>query len=225
MGDIPGAREELDRLGRTLRTRLVELITALTPGSDLGLLFLDEPTVADWHEPLRHHYSALFRGERPASISFAELASRATALLSSAGWQVAASHDSDGARRWSVLTGRHDDSTIEIRVAHHTSAVMFSGQTPALALRTPEEFTWPEPLCTPETVTPGYVLCYECDGLGACPGCGGRGWVPDEVRGRANCRACHRERVCPICRGAGQLAISQLTPYQQGYYPEPGQQR
>ncbi|PKV83293.1 hypothetical protein [Streptomyces sp. TLI_146] len=222
MGDVPDAREELDRLGRALRAQLVELITDLTPGSDLGLLFLDEPTVADWHDPLRHHYAALFRGERPASVGAADLTSRAAALLDSAGWQVTASQDGDGPRRWSVLTGRHDFGSIEIRVAHHISAVMFSGQTPALALRTPEEFTWPEPLRTPETLTPGYLLCYECDGLGACPGCGGRGWWPDEVHGRTNCRECRRQRVCAICRGAGQLAASLLSPYQRRYYSGSG---
>ncbi|MFI1100734.1 hypothetical protein [Streptomyces melanogenes] len=222
MGDIPGAREELDRLGRALRARMVELITDLTPGADLGLLFLDEPTVADWHEPLRHHYSALLRGERPASVGAADITSRAAALLDSAGWQVTTSQDGDGPRRWSVLTGRRGDSSIEIRVGHHMSAVMFSGQTPALALRAPEEFTWPEPRCTPETLTPGYLLCYECDGLGACPECGGRGWVPDQVHGRADCRACRRQRVCVICRGAGQLAASLLSPYQRGYYRRPG---
>ncbi|MFG2563645.1 hypothetical protein [Streptomyces sp. NPDC048496] len=220
MGDIPGAREELDRMGRALRAQMVELITDLTPGSDLGLLFLDWPTVADWHEPLRHHYSALFRGERPASVSAADLASRAAALLGPAGWEIAASEENDGAKPWSLVTGRQDGSSIEVRVGHHTSAVMFSGQTPALALRAPEEFQWPEPVRTPETVTPGYVLCYECDGLGECPGCGGRGWVPDQARGRTNCPECRRGRVCLICRGSGQLAVSQLSPYQRGYYPE-----
>ncbi|WHM40794.1 hypothetical protein [Streptomyces sp. BPTC-684] len=129
-------------------------------GSDLGQADRATTTRADssglhWHEPLRHHYAALFRGERPASVGAADLTSRAAALLSSAGWKVTASQDGDGAKRWSVLTSRHDGSSIEIRVGHDTSAVMFSGQTPTLALRSPQEFPWPEPVCTPEMVTSG----------------------------------------------------------------------
>ncbi|QLE70312.1 hypothetical protein FGW37_00640 [Streptomyces rectiverticillatus] len=223
MGGIPGAREELDRLGRALRTQLVELINDLTPGSDLRLLFLDEPTIVDWHEPLRYQYgTSSFSGERPAHASAADIASRAATLLGSAGWEVATSQEDAGGRPRSVVTGRRDGCSIEIRVGHHRPVVYFDGRTPAMALYEPEEFQWPEPVCTAETVTPGYVLCYECDGLGWCPGCGGRGWVHDEVRGRKNCSACHRDRVCLICRGAAQLAISQLSPYQRGYYPELG---
>ncbi|MEE1811272.1 hypothetical protein PUR32_35380, partial [Streptomyces sp. BE133] len=74
-----------------------------------------------------------------------------------------------GTKRTYVLTARRPDGTrIEVRTGDHNSAVLYSGQTPALALREPEEFQWPEPVRTPGTLTPGYVLCYECDGLGAC---------------------------------------------------------
>ncbi|MEU1674639.1 hypothetical protein ABZ752_21815 [Streptomyces roseifaciens] len=223
MGGIPGAREELDRLGRALRTQLVELIDDLTPGSDLRLLFLDEPEVVDWHEPLRYQYwTSSFSGERPAHASAADIASRAAALLGSAGWETATSQEDAGGRNRSVVTGRRDGCSIEIRVGDHGSLVYFDGRTPAMALYETEEFPWPEPARTAATVTPGYVLCYECDGLGWCPGCGGRGWVHDEARGRKNCSACHRDRVCLICRGAAQLAISELSPYQRGYYPELG---
>ncbi|WP_328318178.1 hypothetical protein [Streptomyces sp. NBC_00388] len=223
MGDIPGAREELDRLGRALRAQLVVLIADLTPGSDPGLLFLGEPAIVDWHEPLRLRYSALFRGERPVNVSAAGLASRAAALLRSAGWEVAVPEENDGVRRHGVVTGRLDGSCIDIRAGDHTSAVMFEGRTPAMVLHTPQQFPRPDPVRTPGTVTPGYVLCYECDGLGACPGCGGRGWVPDRTRGRTDCPECHRGRVCVICRGPGQLALSRLSPYQRGHYPESGQ--
>ncbi|WP_144440844.1 hypothetical protein [Streptomyces roseifaciens] len=229
MGDMPGAREELDRLGRALRAQLVELINDLTPGSDLRLLFLDAPRIVDWHEPLRYQYStSSFNGERPAHVSAAESVSRAAALLGSAGWEVAISQEGvgggarPGPRPGSVVIGRRDGCRIEIRVSDHRSIVYFDGRTPAMALYEPEEFQWPEPARTAETVTPGYVLCYECDGLGWCPGCGGRGWVYDKVRGRKNCSVCHRDRVCLICRGAAQLAISLLSPYQRGYYPELG---
>ncbi|MFI9201209.1 hypothetical protein [Streptomyces sp. NPDC053048] len=222
MGGIPGAREELDRLGRALRTQLVELIDDLTPGGDLRLLFLDEPKIVDWHEPLRYEYSSSFSGKRPAHIGAADIVSRAAALLGSAGWEVATSQEEAGGRPRTVVTGRRDGCGIEVRAVDHMSTVWFSGQTPAMALYEPEEFQWPEPVRTAETITSGYVLCYECDGLGWCPGCGGRGWAHDEARGRKNCSACHRDRVCLICRGAAQLAISQLSPYQRGYYPELG---
>ncbi|MEU2870544.1 hypothetical protein ABZ769_15270 [Streptomyces olivoreticuli] len=104
-------------------------------------------------------------------------------MLGSAGWEVASSEETDGAKRSGVITGRHDGSSINVRAGDHTSAVLFTAQTPAPALHTPEEFRWPEPARTPETLTPGYVLCYECDGLGACPGCGERGWLPSEPHG------------------------------------------
>ncbi|MTE11545.1 DnaJ-like cysteine-rich domain-containing protein [Nocardia aurantiaca] len=216
MGDISGAREELDRLGAALRAQLVELIVDLTPGTDLGLLFLDEPTVADWTEPPRYHYSGLIRGERPAAVSAADIARRAAALLGAAGWEVGEAQDFSGPRPAVVVTGQRDGNSIEVRVGEHTSAVMFSGRTPALALREPKEFRLPDPVRTPETVTPGFVLCYECDGLGACPECGGRGRLP----GGHLCPECNGTRVCPICRGAGQLAISLLSSYQRTHYPE-----
>ncbi|MGV9663629.1 hypothetical protein [Nocardia niigatensis] len=216
MGDISGARDELDRLGAALRAQLTELVTDLTPGADLGLLFLDEPTIAEWTEPPRYHYSGLIRGERPATVPAADLARRAAALLAAAGWQVGESSDSTGAYPAVVITGHRDGSSIEVRVGDHTSAVMFSGRTSALALRDPEEFRWPDPVRITETLTPGHVLCYECDGLGACPECGGRG----RLAGGETCPECRGARVCPICRGAGQLAVSQLSPFQRTHYPE-----
>ncbi|WP_052391234.1 hypothetical protein [Streptomyces sp. NRRL B-24484] len=221
MGETSEARDELDRLGRSLRNQLVALITDLTPGADLGLLFLDEPSVADRHEPLRHHYAALFRGERPADLTAAETASRAAVLLDAAGWDVTTSEEYEDGRRCSAVVARRDGIRIRVRTGDHTSAVMFGGRTPALAFAPAEPFRRPEPVRTPDTLTPGYVLCYECGGLGRCPGCGGRGWVPSEPHGRSRCRECRTERVCPICRGGGELAASQLSDYQRGYYPEP----
>ncbi|MEE1805320.1 hypothetical protein, partial [Streptomyces sp. BE133] len=139
MGEIPGVREELDRLGRALRAQLVELIDELTPGADLGLLFLDEPNVADWHEPLRYSYSAVFRGERPEGVGAADVASRAAGLLSPADWDIAGPQEEiGGTKRTYVLTARRPDGTrIEVRTGDHNSAVLYSGQTPALALREP----------------------------------------------------------------------------------------
>lgn len=220
MSEIPQAREELNRLGRSLREQMVALITDLTPGSDLHLLFLDDPLLADWHEPLRHHFSALFRGERPATVTAAEITSRAAVLLDAAGWDVTTSEEQQDGKRATVVLAHRDGNVIRVGTGDHTSAVMFSGRTPALALRAPKPFQRPEPVLTAETVTPGYVLCYECEGLGWCCGCGGRGWRPGESHGRTRCRECSGRKVCPICRGGGELAVSQLSEYQRGYYPD-----
>ncbi|MFJ9362863.1 hypothetical protein ACIRRA_00375 [Nocardia sp. NPDC101769] len=216
MGDISSAREELDRLGAALRAQLVGLITDLTPDTDLGLLFLDAPTVAEWAEPPRYHYSSLIRGQRPATVSAAELARRASALFAAAGWEVGETEDLSGAGPAVVITGRREGNSIEVRVSGQSSSVMFSGRTPEIAVRDPQESRPPEPVRTPETLTPGYVLCYECDGLGLCPECRGRGRLSN---GRL-CPECNGSRFCPICRGAGQLAASQLSEYQRTYYPE-----
>ncbi|MGW5105781.1 hypothetical protein [Nocardia sp. NPDC004123] len=216
MGEISGARAELDRLGAVLRAQLVELITDLAPETNLRLLFLDEPTIVGWSEPPRYQYSGLIRGERPATVSAADIARRAAALLGAAGWEVGEAQDSTGPKPAVVVTGQRDGIGIEVRVGDHTSAVMFSGRTPALALRDPEEFRLPDPVRTPETLSPGFVLCYECGGLGFCPECGGRGRLPDGEM----CPECYGARVCPICQGAGQLLISELSPYQRTHYPE-----
>ncbi|MEU3492092.1 hypothetical protein [Kitasatospora cineracea] len=95
-----------------------------------------------------------------------------------------------------------------------------SGGPEAVDRGEPAEFRGPEPVRTPGAVTPGFVLCYECDGLGACDQCGGRGWFPDAPPGRRRCPACFGRRVCPICRGGGELAVSDLSAYQRGYHPE-----
>ncbi|MET9177022.1 hypothetical protein ABZX88_02190 [Kitasatospora aureofaciens] len=214
----PELQAELDRLGRSLRERLVELITELTPGADLTALFLDVPTVVEWREPPLYHYAALFRGMRPSEVPAAELAARAAALLGAAGWEVRTWREESEGRPVCMVGGSRERVTLKVRTGDHTSSVMFEGETPALPLSEPREFQWPEPIRTEETVTPGFVLCYECDGLGACSYCGGRGWSLGGDGLRHGCRGCDRRRYCLICRGAGQLAFSELSPYQLGYY-------
>ncbi|WP_067695702.1 hypothetical protein [Nocardia jejuensis] len=216
MGEIAGARAELDRLGRSLRAQTVELVTELTPGADLDLLFLDEPTVSDRHEPVKYRYSTDFRGERPPGVEAADLVLRGAEMLSAAGWTVTASP----ADVVPGSIGTKDGSTIEIRATTAHPSVLFSVRTREMSLTEPRVFEWPTPVRTAETVDPGYVLCYECDGLGRCPECGGRGWLPDEEQGRITCPECLGEKVCPICRDAGQLLISRLQTFQRGYYPD-----
>ncbi|MEV4558407.1 hypothetical protein AB0K51_15655 [Kitasatospora sp. NPDC049285] len=222
MGEVPGARAELERFGQVLRAQLVALMEELTPGAtDSGRLPLGAPEAVEGHEPSAHAYSVVFHGERPDGVRAADAVSRAAQLLGAAGWEATGpQEEGNGPSRRYVLTALHPDGIrIEIRSGDGGPGVLHSGRTPAVALREPEQARRPEPVRTPETVTPGFVLRYECDGLGACDHCGGRGWVPGEPRRRERCRVCFARRVCPICQGAGELAISDLSTYQLGYYP------
>ncbi|MFF0622464.1 hypothetical protein [Streptomyces sp. NPDC004296] len=219
MDETSKARDELDRLGRSLRKQLVTLITDLTIRVHLRRLSLDEPKVADRREPLRYHYSTVYQGNRPATTTAAETASRAAFLLRSAGWDVTTSQEDDDGIHWTVLVAHRDGNGIRIMTSDDTPAVAFRARTPALALCPPQPVQQSEPVRTPETITPGYVLCYECDGLGWCPGCGGRGWVLGQPHRRSRCRECRTTKVCAICRGEGQLHASGLSAYQLGYYP------
>lgn len=213
------ARGELDRLGRSLRVQLIALITDLTVRVHLRRLSLDEPKIADPREPLRYHYSTSYQGNRPATVTAAETTSRATALLRAAGWDVTVSQEDDDGILWTVIVARRDGSDIRILTSEDTHAVSFRGQTPVVALCPQRPAQEPEPVRTPETVVPGYVLCYECEGSGWCPGCAGRGWVLAPPQRKSRCAECHTRKICPICRGQGQLSASQLSPYQRGYYP------
>ncbi|MBF6133816.1 hypothetical protein IU501_12490 [Nocardia otitidiscaviarum] len=217
MGEIPGARQELDRLGQALRAQLTELVARLTPEAADDLFMPAEPKVADWREPEGYRYSAIVRGTRSADPG--SVLGRASELLAAAAWRVSGPEDSDG-RGAMVLTGSRDGMTIEIRVWADAPGVLYSAHTPAVALYTPEPPEAPEPVRTPDTVTPGYVLCYECDGLGWCPTCGGQGWITDADGDQQPCPECLRQRVCPICRGAGQLYITDLRPEERALYAE-----
>ncbi|MET8575992.1 hypothetical protein [Streptomyces sp. NPDC005012] len=242
MAELPGARVELELLADDLRERIGELAERLTPGADLGMLFPREPSVVDRHEPPGFRYTVMARGRRPGGLGAPALVAHAADLLGRLDWDVTdregdaedakagtdAEAGTDGRAALSggtghrhVLTARHPDgSVIEVRVDAGGPTVLYIGRTPVVALYEPEEFRWPEPVRTPGTVTPGHLLCYECDGLGACACCGGRGWLPDEPHGRSRCPECATRRVCPICRGAGQLPVSLLSPYQRTMYPE-----
>ncbi|MGW8776466.1 hypothetical protein ACWGNM_00095 [Streptomyces sp. NPDC055796] len=217
MDETASARAELDRLGRSLREQLVALITDLTVRVHRRRLSLDEPKVADPREPLRHHYATSYQGNRPATVTAAETASRAASSLRAAGWDVTASQEDDDGILWTVLVAHRDGNSI--LTSDDTPAVAFRGQTAALALRPPQPARQSGPLPTPQTVPPGYVVCHECDGLGRCPGCGGRGWVLGQSDRRRRCGKCGTRKACPICRGEGQLSASDLSEYRRGHYP------
>ncbi|MFJ8208990.1 hypothetical protein [Streptomyces sp. NPDC096033] len=220
MAETSKERDELDRLGRLLRSQLVALINDLTIRVHLRRLSLDEPKVADRCEPPRYHYATGYQGNRPATTTAAETASRAAFLLRAAGWDVTASQEDDDGRLWTVVVAHREGNSIRILTSDDTPAVVFRGQTPALALCPPQPIQQPEPVPTPELLTPGHVLCYECDGFCRCPGCGGRGWVLGPTDHKSRCSVCRTTRVCPVCRGEGELNPSNLSEYQLGYYPD-----
>ncbi|GAA2800502.1 hypothetical protein RMN57_01450 [Kitasatospora sp. CM 4170] len=171
MDENSQARDELDRLGRSLRGQLVALITDLTVRVHLRRLSLDEPKVADRCDPLRYHYSTMYQGNRPRTATAAETASRAAFLLHEAGWDVTTSQENDDGILWTVVVAHRDGNGIRVMTSDDTPAVAFRGQTPALALcppqpvRQPEPELAPEPVVTPDTLTPGYRMYSQCTGL------------------------------------------------------------
>ncbi|MEU4699314.1 hypothetical protein [Nonomuraea dietziae] len=217
MAEIPGAKAELERLGRLMRAQMLDLVARLTPEAEVFPQKLGHPSVADWHEPLRFTYGMTSRGARPDTVPPAEMAQRAAEVLATAGWAVAVEEEVADAY---CVTGRSEDVMIRVRVSTVSDVMLYIAETPKMALATPEPFTRPEPLRTVDTLSPGHVLCYECDGLGWCRCCYGRGWIPDSERGRRRCRECHQGRACPICRGAGEKYAADLQDDERGQYPE-----
>ncbi|MGI5170380.1 hypothetical protein ACQEU3_39120 [Spirillospora sp. CA-253888] len=215
MAEIPGARAELDRLGRLMRAQALELAARLTPEAQIFPEKMGHPSVADWHEPLKFKHGVTFRGARPDAVPPAEMARRAAQVLAAAGWSV-----EEEVTDAHFVTGRGKGVMIRVRMSLVSDVVLYTAETPMVALHTPEPLVRPEPLRTADTLDPGYVLCYECDGLGWCPCCHGRGWVPDAARGRKRCPECHQDKVCPVCRGAGEKSAAALQYYERGHYPE-----
>ncbi|MFF2552676.1 hypothetical protein ACFVUS_16845 [Nocardia sp. NPDC058058] len=130
MGEVPGARAELDRLGHALRTQLLDLITLLTPGADLTLLFLDEPTPVDEDHPSAHHYATTFRGKRPDSVTAADTVRHAAALLANSGWEVSESREVNR----TLVAAYRNRCTLELRIPDHTPTILYSANTPAFPL-------------------------------------------------------------------------------------------
>lgn len=130
MGEVPGARAELDRLGNVLRTQLLTLIAELTPDADRTLLFLDEPTPVDPEDPRAHHYSTTFRGKRPDSVTAPDTIRQAASLLANSGWEVSESREVNR----TLIAAYRSGCTIEVRVPDHTPTILYSASTPAIAL-------------------------------------------------------------------------------------------
>ncbi|MEV0356840.1 hypothetical protein AB0H71_12330 [Nocardia sp. NPDC050697] len=208
MTESPGtanaaARWELERAAELLRAELLALAAALAPGQQPGLTMLSEPAVLEWREPLRHHYAATLHipGDLPGAAE----------LLAAAGWRLTGTDDG--------LVAERAGFRLRVR-AHGAAGLGISGTTPGYVLYERPAESRPEPVVTAETLRAGYLLCYECDGLGWCPECFGRGWILDAEQRRQRCVECRGARTCPICAGVGQLAIAGMNSVARAHYPE-----
>ncbi|MFE3788983.1 hypothetical protein [Streptomyces goshikiensis] len=222
MAEIPGARTGLLRDAEEVRAYLRSLAARLTPGQVPEFALPDEP-FGDWGtEPATFQYSfhghVRARDARPERAAYdPALASRAAESLREDGWESrveTAKYPRAGGREV-VVVGVRDGRRITLSFPRDHGAVLYRGQSRALPLYEHVPHVRPEPAVTPETLEPGWALCYECEGLGYCPACEGRGWVmggrpgwgggtsdPDRL---GRCPECFTERVCPICRGRGSL--------------------
>lgn len=199
---------------------LRSLAARLTPGQVPEFTVPDEPFMDTGTEPptYLHTVSNRVRAQdaRPARAAYApDLAARAVALLSADGRQATEQIPEPRHASWGVVvTGRRDGREITVSVARDRDTVRYLGRTPALALYAQVPHVRPEPVVTERTLLPGRSLCEECDGLGLCPLCEGRGWVLDGLPGwgggprdphrLGRCPECLTQRVCPTCSGAGQ---------------------
>ncbi|MFC8042048.1 hypothetical protein [Nocardia sp. NPDC057353] len=196
------ARRRLEEAAEVLRADLLALAAELAPGHPPGLTVLPEPAVLEWREPLRYHYRATLHV--PAALP------RAAELLAAGGWELTGTDDG--------LVAERAGFRLRIR-SHGRDGLSIGGDTPGFVLFPATEWSRPEPVVTAETLRSGYLLCYECDGLGACPECFGRGWILDAGQRRTRCVECHGARTCPVCAGAGQLAIAELSSAARAQYP------
>jgi hypothetical protein len=220
MAEIAGAREQLDEAATWLGAQIRTLAGHLTPGHDPDVYMPSDPMIVDWHEPLKYQYRMSGRVDRPAEQYDPTVVTRAVELLGGAGWDVGVevAESATGGQLTTVVASR-DGYRLTVRIEEGYGTVVYSGETPTMALFTSEPFVRPDPVLTPETVRRGYLLCYECDGFGWCPVCEGRGWTLD-ADGRERCVECLGSKYCPVCRGAGELEAARLQDWQRDQYPE-----
>ncbi|WP_330233015.1 hypothetical protein OHA40_11360 [Nocardia sp. NBC_00508] len=214
-------RARLDRAAERLRDYLLWLAARLTPGVTPQVSVPDHPVAVDWHEPVRYQYRVSARVHPPGAVYDPAVVRRAVAALTEAGWsvEVERSADESGAVQSTVI-GNHDEFVVRIRVQEGYGGVIFTGETPIVAVPEEDSFVPPQPVVTAATVGAGAVLCYECAGLGWCPACQSRGWTATGPSGRQRCRECFGAKVCPVCRGAGELVIAELTSGDRAHYPD-----
>ncbi|WP_435172560.1 hypothetical protein [Actinacidiphila sp. bgisy145] len=224
--ELRGAWEQLIGDGIALRAEILALAAALTPGQRPDVVLRD-PSVVDWHDPLKYRYSTAERVVVQGGLDVADVLDRAAAWLAGRGWATERGTEAlpvrgADAALVSHVAGTRGGSEIRVRVEEGHSGVLYLGRTAARPLYVPVAFVPPPPERTAETVSRGYVLCHECAGRGWCPLCEGRGWIIGE-RGRGTCPECDRRRDCPICSGRGQLVAAELDTWERRLYPELGE--
>ncbi len=219
--EIPGAREQLERDGASLREQILELARELTPARPPKIALRD-PSIADWHEPLRYRYRVSDLVENTVELNTPELLDRAATLMSDRGWVIErGATEAPGSAPMIHVAGTRNGFRIMIRIQQGDPGVLYAGETAPRPLYVPETFVPPPPEKTAETTDPGYVLCYECQGRGWCPLCLGRGWITED-KGRTTCPECHGLLECPICKGRGQLVFDELDTWERKLYPQSG---
>ncbi|MFI6823335.1 hypothetical protein ACIBJE_20605 [Micromonospora sp. NPDC050187] len=223
MPEIPGTREELENAARFLRDRMLSLARLLEPGQHPDITMLPEPAILDWREPLRYAYKAtlgLVAREHPSAAHAVRYGGD---LLTALGWSV----ENDTGPAEARAVARRDGFVItlyavhrEQDVSHYGDSYGIGGETPHVLLHEPVGFVPPEPVVTTGSLPTGALLCYECDGLGWCPGCLGRGFTRDDCQRRQRCNLCFTRRICPICEGAGLKWIHAMNRWERTQYPE-----
>ncbi|MBF6327533.1 hypothetical protein [Nocardia transvalensis] len=220
MAENEQARQWLDRAAEYLRAQLQWLGAQVVPGSVPHVVIPSHPSAVDWQQPPQHRFEALAKLSAPYDPAFVD---RAAHALETTGWavRVQRSDDPDAVGVVAVV-GTRDGYTVQVRTEEGYGGVVLLGETPSVVVYQSEPSTAPLPKVTSDTVSKGAVLCYECDGLGACPVCHGRGWTKGGPSGRRRCRECLGARVCPVCGGAGELSIAELSDEARAQYPDLG---
>ncbi|WP_343239026.1 hypothetical protein [Streptomyces sp. SID9124] len=223
---MPASDAELRRLGRGLLAQVRTIAAQVTPEAVIPESALpDAPEVAEWTDPPRCRCALRAQTGLGAGISADETVRRAVEAFTTGGFEVVEERRAGLVAARVVVSGSRAGFRIDVRVWPATGDVVYAGVTPTVALSAPRASERPEPVRTTESVEPGHVLCYECEGLGWCPACGGLSWVLDGAGLRQRCRECQEQRVCPVCRGAGQLQTGRLRRAERAFYPELGDSR
>ncbi|MEV0762960.1 hypothetical protein [Nocardia sp. NPDC050435] len=217
MAEIEGVRPWLDRAAEFLRGQMQWFGAQLVPGATPHVVIPKHPGAVERTSPPRHRFEALADLSGPLDPTRID---RAANILHAAGWVVQVLRDPH-APTVVTVRGEREGYRLQARFEDGFGGIVLLGETPNIQLyqSDPPE-PRPAPAVTPETVSRGAVLCYECDGLALCPTCHGQGSVDGGPGGRHRCRTCLGSRVCPVCGGAGELRVADLSDADRIHYPD-----
>ncbi|MEV6135823.1 hypothetical protein AB0L63_07105 [Nocardia sp. NPDC051990] len=218
MAEIEEVRQWLDRAAEFLRGQLHWFGGQIAPGAVPHVAIPAHPSRVDNTDPGRYRFEAVANltwRDDPTAVH------RAAHVLRTTGWTVDMHRDPDFPTVVTVV-GIKDGYRMQARTEEGYGGIVLLGETPDVVLYEDDPLPTPPPAVTPETLSPGALLCYECDGLGHCPVCKGRGWTKGGSTGRIRCRECLGSKVCPVCGGAGEVAVTDLTEEARAHYPDLG---